>query len=72
MSKKINRKFKHVTKLPILKHSGFDPKFARIEIAKKNNYCVIKDLAVTGDAPKDIIRYFEYGEALKKNPNNWP
>jgi hypothetical protein len=72
MSKKKNRQFKHVSKLPILKYSGFNPKFSKIEIAKKDNYCVIKNVAVTGDAPKDLIRYFEYGNALKRKPKSWP
>lgn len=72
MSKKKNQSFKHVTKLPILKYSGYNPKFAKIEVAKKHNYCVIKDVSVTGDAPKDIIRYFEYGEGLKRKPKSWP
>ncbi|WP_299112887.1 hypothetical protein [uncultured Winogradskyella sp.] len=72
MSRKTNHKFKHVSKLPILKYSGFSPKFGDIEIAKKHNYCVIKDVAVTGDAPKDIIRYYEYGHSLKIKTKKWP
>jgi len=72
MSRKTNYKFKHASKLPILKYSGFSPKFGDIEIAKKHNYCVIKDVAVTGDAPKDIIRYYEYGHSLKIKTKKWP
>ena len=72
MDRKTNHKFKHVSKLQILKYSGFSPKFANIEIAKKHNYCVIKDVSVTGDAPKDIIRYYEYGHSLKIKPKKWP
>lgn len=72
MSKKSNQKFKHVSILPILKYSGFKPKFKSIEIAKKHNYHVIKGVSVTGDAPKDIIRHYEYGHSLKIRPNKWP
>ncbi|MEZ4797638.1 MAG: HipA domain-containing protein [Flavobacteriaceae bacterium] len=72
MSKKKNPNFKHATKLPILKHSGFKPKLTNIETAKKHNYCVIKGVAITGDAPKDIIRLYEYGTALKRKPKKWP
>lgn len=66
------KKFKHVTRLPILKYSGFSPKFDSIEIVKKQNYTVIKGVSITGDAPKDIIRLYNYGEALKRNPSKWP
>lgn len=72
MAKKTNSNFKHVSNLPILKYSGFKPKFANIEIAKKHNYCVIKGISVTGDAPKDIIRLYQYGHSLKKHPKKWP
>lgn len=72
MSKKANQNFKHVAKLPILKYSGFKPKFKNIEIAKKHNYHVIKGVSVTGDAPKDIIRYYEYSHSNKIKPKKWP
>lgn len=72
MTKHKNHNFKHVSKLPILKYSGFEPRYKRIEIAKKNNYCVIKGVSVTGDAPKDIIRYYEYGQSRKDNFKKWP
>jgi len=72
MSKRKNHNFKHVSRLPILRYSEFTPKFERIEIAKKHNYCVIKGISVTGDAPKDIIRFYEYGYSPKSNPKKWP
>lgn len=72
MSRKSNHKVKHVSKLPVLKYSGFSPKVGDIEIAKKHNYCVIKDVSVTGDAPKDVIRYYEYGHSLKVKTKKWP
>jgi len=72
MDKKKSRYFKHVSTLPVLEYSGFAPKFGNIEIAKKHNYCVIKDISVTGDAPKDIIRFYGYGSAPKKYIKKWP
>ncbi|MBN4085244.1 HipA domain-containing protein [Flavobacteriaceae bacterium AH-315-B10] len=72
MTKKKNRTFKHVSKLPVLKYSGFSPRFDKIEVAKKHNYCVIKGVSVTGDAPKDIIRYYNYGSGFKRKPKSWP
>jgi HipA-like protein len=67
-----NKNFKHITKLSIINYSGFNPKFSKIEIAKKHSYCVIKDVSVTGDAPKDIIRLYEYGHSLKRKHKKWP
>lgn len=64
--------FKHIAKLPILSYSGFIPKFSEIEIAKKHNYCVIKNVSVTGDSPKDIIRLYEYGHSRKNKHRKWP
>jgi hypothetical protein len=66
-----NKNFKHITRLPIINYSGFNPKFDKIEVVKKHNYFVIKDVAVTGDAPKDIIRLYEYGFALKNKYTKW-
>jgi len=70
--KKINKNLKHITHLPIMKQSGFFPKLGEIEIAKKHCYTIIKDISVTGDAPKDIIRFYEYGKASKRNYKKWP
>lgn len=67
---KIRKKFKHINSLPIIKRSGYMPKFSNIEIAKKHRYTVITDISITGDAPKDIIRYYEYGIAQKNKLTN--
>lgn len=69
---KINNNFKHIKSLPILKYSGSFPKKGDIETAKKHCYTIIKDISVTGDAPKDIVRYYEFGKALKRNYKKWP
>ena len=71
-NKKTNKNFKHISPLPIMKQSGFFPKLGNIEVAKKHCYTIIKDISVTGDAPKDIIRFYEYGKALKRNYKKWP
>jgi len=69
---KKHKNFKHITKLPIINYSGSSSKFSKIEIAKKHSYCVIKDVSVTGDAPKDIIRLYEYGHSRKRKHKKWP
>ena len=68
--KKIKQNFKHISPLHIINQSGFFPKLGCVEIAKKHCYTIIKDISVTGDAPKDIIRYYEYGKARKSNYRN--
>ncbi|WP_281388010.1 HipA domain-containing protein [Puniceicoccus vermicola] len=30
------------------------------------------DVAITGDAPKDFIRIYEYGHGKRNSPNSWP
>ena len=32
----------------------------------------MKDIAIAGDAPKDFIKLYRYGECLKSNPRSWP
>ncbi len=69
---KKNKNFKHITRLPIIGYSGYNPKFSKIEIAKKHCYYIIKGLSITGDAPKDTIRLYEYGYSRKKEYKKWP
>ncbi len=69
---KTNNNFKHISSLDIINFSGFIPKLSGIDIAKKHHYTIMKDIAVTGDAPKDIVRYYEYGKAFKKKHTKWP
>ena len=71
-NRRIIKNFKHISPLPILKNSGFLPKLCEIEIAKKHCYTIIEDISVTGDAPKDIIRLYEYGKATKRDYKKWP
>lgn len=72
MKRKPPIEFKQVSKLPILNFSGFLPTNGNFEVAKKHCYNVIKDVSVTGDAPKDIDRLYEYGASLKIQSNKWP
>lgn len=44
----------------------------RLLLQKKHNYFIIKDIAITGNAPKDFIRYYTFGKGLKNNSNTWP
>lgn len=68
----VNNNFKHIKSLPIINYSGFFPKLGGTEVAKKHAYTIIKDIAVTGDAPKDIVRLYEYGKGLKQRYKEWP
>jgi hypothetical protein len=66
------QKRKHIKALRIIDHSGFNPKPGIIPFAKKHQYFVITDIAITGDAPKDFIRYYQYGIGRKSRPTSWP
>ncbi len=65
-------KRKHIKALPVIDHSGFMPKHGCIPFAKKHHYFIVTGISITGDAPKDFIRYYQYGEGFKINPKTWP
>ncbi len=48
------------------------PGYSKICIAKRHRYSIIKNVAVTGDAPKDIVRLYEYGIVPKQKFKSWP
>jgi len=65
-------KRKHIKPLPIKDYSGFYPKSGSISVAKKHQYYIITNVTMTGDAPKDFISYYHYGNGHKSNPKSWP
>jgi hypothetical protein len=65
-------KRKHIKKLPTIAYSGFHPKPGCIPFAKKHQYFIVTNIAITGDAPKNFIRYYQYGTGRKSNPKTWP
>ncbi|MCK4920708.1 MAG: HipA domain-containing protein [Bacteroidales bacterium] len=67
----MNKK-KHIKALPILEYSGFKPKAGCISFAKKHQYFIVTDIAISGDAPKDFIGYYHFGTGRKSNPKTWP
>lgn len=59
----------------ILKESGFfNDLFGSIPSLKVDHYRIIKDTSVGGDAPKELLRVYEYEEGKKRinNPHSWP
>ncbi len=63
--------FKHIRGLKIINLSGFNAKHGGIEVAKKHQYTIIKNQTITGDAPKDFIKSYEYGVAPKAKHDAW-
>ena len=41
-------------------------------ILKSHHYKVVPDISVGGDAPKAILKVYEYTAGKKSNPKNWP
>jgi hypothetical protein len=56
----------------IERYSGYYPKTPRNITIKRNNYAVLKGFSITGDAPKEFIRVYEYGIGRKCNLRVWP
>lgn len=44
----------------------------KILTVKKHQYKIVSGYTITGDAPKEFIRVYEYGKARKSNPGKWP
>ena len=68
-------KYKHIKPLPVIDFSGFRIKPGLIKHVKKQNYFIVKNITITGDAPKDFVRYYSYvrdGKVRKSNPKTWP
>ena len=42
-----------------------------IQVLKKRNYYVVKDVSIGGDAPKDFIREYQYGQVRKAKRGKW-
>ncbi|MEQ2007489.1 MAG: HipA domain-containing protein [Limisphaerales bacterium] len=57
---------------PILKRSGFEIRQpSGLPSLKAGKFRVV-DVAVAGDAPKDFVRIYRYGEGRRSRPSNWP
>lgn len=56
----------------ILSRSGFEVSGQGRLRDLRDGYYVVVDKAITGDAPKDFIRVYEYGTAKRDNPRKWP
>lgn len=63
---------KHIRALSIKALSGYKPKHGLINTPKKHQYYVVRDIAIAGDAPKDFIRLYHFGECRKDRPHDWP
>ena len=59
--------------VPPKNFSGFNPRSGKaIPVLKKHQYHIVEDFSISGDAPKDLLRLYEYGEARKANVGKWP
>ena len=54
------------------KFSGYFPKpFHSISTLKRNHYFVVDDISIMGDAPKELIQVYEFGNVKKSSRNKW-
>lgn len=54
----------------IVNKSGIKVTAKHLEVVKSHSIVVLEG-TVGGDAPKDLIRLYNYGEGRKKNPKTW-
>jgi len=53
-------------------HSGFEPAFKGLIPVLPKRHTLILDQAISGEAPKDFIRVYEFGRTTRKsNPRAW-
>ncbi|MFN0216157.1 MAG: HipA domain-containing protein [Saprospiraceae bacterium] len=58
--------------VPYENHSGFDPDLRTHLPTLPKRYTLILDEAISGEAPKDFIRVYDYERgSRKKNPKTW-
>lgn len=60
-----------LTKEKIIHNAGINPTQGIIKPMRKKYYKVLTE-SVGGDAPKDVIRLYEYGKGKVKSPKSWP
>lgn len=63
---------KHIKALPVKDLSGYNPKSGAIPFMKKSAYFIVTNISITGDAPKDFIRCYEFGKCNKTSITKWP
>jgi hypothetical protein len=69
---KLNPMSKSLKFVPYDNHSGFDPDLRKHVPILRKRHTEILDEAVSGEAPKDFIRVYEFGRSSrKKNPKTW-
>ncbi|WP_430409013.1 HipA domain-containing protein [Kordia sp.] len=61
---------KQLTSKKCIHKSGIFSKLSGLDILKQQNFKCINE-SVGGDAPKDVIRVYEYKKCLKVNPKKW-
>lgn len=63
---------KHLKSARIENYSTNNLKLGKIPVLKKHQYFIIEGYTITGDAPKEFIRAYEYGTVRKRDWKNWP
>jgi len=60
-----------LTKEILIHKTGTNPTQGEIKPMRKKYYKVLTE-SVGGDAPKDVIRFYQYGKGRIANPKSWP
>lgn len=62
---------KKLKRLPIKEYSGFCLSKCCTPVVKRKHYFLVTDIAITGDAPKDLIRLYSYEKGIHRSKSNW-
>ncbi len=63
---------KKLKKTTIKNYTGFTPNLMGLVDPIREGYYTVESKTVSGNAPKDFIRIYEYGKGRKSKPSNWP
>ncbi len=64
---------KYLESVQLLNYSGFDKNLKKFLPPLRKGYYQVIDIPVAGDAPKDFIRVYEFGEGIRKDfKKTWP
>lgn len=63
---------KKLKKIAVENTSGYRPNLMGLVDPIREGYYKLEEIAISGNAPKDFIRVYEYGKGRKENPSAWP
>lgn len=69
---KVHQKYKKLVSVPCTNHSGVNDRkvLGKLKPLRKNEYLLLNE-TLGGDAPKDFVQAYSYGNGRRNNPKSW-